>query len=97
MQIIRQSLTAVVMILVLTLITGIAYPLVMTALAQVIFPAQANGSLIRDGSGNVVGSTLIAQSFADRSTSTRVPRRRARTATTRRPRAGRTSGRPTRS
>jgi K+-transporting ATPase ATPase C chain len=51
------------MVLVLTVICGILYPLVMTAAALGLFPGQANGSLVRDASGNVVGSTLIAQSF----------------------------------
>jgi K+-transporting ATPase ATPase C chain len=55
---------AVVLFFVLTLLTGIAYPLVVTGLAQTLFPSQAHGSLIlRDG--KVVGSTLIGQSFSD--------------------------------
>jgi K+-transporting ATPase ATPase C chain len=55
---------ALVLFLVLTLLTGIAYPLVVTGLAQTLFPAQAHGSLVlRDG--KVVGSTLIGQSFTD--------------------------------
>jgi potassium-transporting ATPase KdpC subunit len=55
---------ALVLFLVLTLLTGIAYPLVVTSLAQTLFPSQAHGSLIlRDG--KVVGSTLIGQSFTD--------------------------------
>jgi potassium-transporting ATPase KdpC subunit len=45
-------------------LTGIAYPLVMTGLAQVLFPSRADGSLIRDDSGDVIGSSLIGQSFA---------------------------------
>jgi K+-transporting ATPase ATPase C chain len=50
------------MFLVLTLITGVAYPLLVTAAAQVVFPWQANGSLIvRDG--KIVGSALLGQSF----------------------------------
>lgn len=56
--------TAVLMVVVMTVLLGIIYPLVMTGLAQVVFPNQANGSLVRDSSGNVIGSTLLAQGFA---------------------------------
>ncbi len=41
------------------------YPLVVFGVGQVAFPAQANGSLIKDASGEVVGSSLIGQSFTD--------------------------------
>jgi K+-transporting ATPase ATPase C chain len=60
---INQLRTAVVMTLVLTVLLGIVYPLIMTGLGQVLFPAQANGSLIRDASSNVIGSALLAQNF----------------------------------
>jgi K+-transporting ATPase ATPase C chain len=54
---------AILMTLLLTVITGIVYPLAMTGLAQLMFPSQANGSLIvRDG--QVIGSKLIGQNFA---------------------------------
>ena len=54
--------TAVLMLLVLTGLTGLLYPLAITAVAQVAFPQQANGSLLtRDG--QIVGSALIGQSF----------------------------------
>lgn len=59
----RQSLRpAISLLLLLTLITGLAYPLAMTGAAQVLFPAEANGSLIRQD-GRVIGSTLIGQGF----------------------------------
>jgi len=46
------------------LLTGLVYPLVTTALAQAMFPSRANGSLVSDDRGSVVGSELIGQSFA---------------------------------
>ena len=46
-------------------LTGLIYPMVMTALAQVLFPWRANGSLVTDEKGNVVGSELIAQGFVN--------------------------------
>jgi len=55
--------TAVLMTMVLTILLGIVYPLVMTGLGQVLFPSQANGSLVRDSSGNVIGSALLGQNF----------------------------------
>ena len=47
-----------------TVLLGLIYPLVVTGLAQVIFPDQANGSLIRSGDGTVIGSRLIGQPFS---------------------------------
>lgn len=59
----RNSLRpALIVLLALTLLTGIAYPLAITGLAQIMLPAEANGSLIRD-SGRVIGSELIGQTF----------------------------------
>ncbi|QBF27598.1 potassium-transporting ATPase subunit KdpC [Pseudomonas tructae] len=54
---------ALSLILLMTLITGAVYPLVVTGIAQVAFPEQANGSLLRDEQGQVRGSQLIAQRF----------------------------------
>lgn len=59
----KQLRTAVWMTLATTVLLGIVYPLVMTGLAQVLFPRQANGSLIQSG-GKTVGSHLIGQPFA---------------------------------
>jgi len=53
---------AIVLFIVLTLVTGIVYPLAVTGVAQLVFPARANGSLVRVD-GKAVGSELIGQSF----------------------------------
>ena len=55
---------ALSLLLLMTLVTGVGYPLVVTGIAQVAFPEQANGSLLRDEQGQVRGSTLIAQPFS---------------------------------
>src|SRR5438477_3913096 len=60
----REIRPAIVLLLVLTAITGLAYPLAMTGIAGMLFPAQAQGSLI-EKDGKVVGSALIGQEFKD--------------------------------
>ena len=52
---------AVVLTLILTIVTGFIYPGIVTGIAQLIFPYQANGSLVKNSSGQVIGSDLIGQ------------------------------------
>ena len=55
---------ALSLMLLMTAITGVIYPLTVTGIAQLAFPEQANGSLVRDSAGKVLGSALIAQDFS---------------------------------
>jgi K+-transporting ATPase ATPase C chain len=59
----RELKTAVIAVLALTVVLGLAYPLVMTGIAQVVFPGRADGSLI-ERDGKVIGSKLIGQDFS---------------------------------
>lgn len=59
-----QLRPAIVMVALFTLLLGVAYPFAVTGAAQLAFPAQANGSLVRNTEGQVVGSALIGQPFA---------------------------------
>lgn len=61
---VNQLRPAVVMMALFTLLLGLAYPLAVTGIAQAVFPDQADGSLVRDGRGQIVGSVLIGQPFA---------------------------------
>lgn len=63
MQLAQQARSAVLMVVLLAVLTGLVYPLAITGIAQVLFPDQANGSLLRDASGTVIGSELIGQAF----------------------------------
>ena len=60
----KNLMTAVLMTIVTTILLGLIYPLVITGLAQVIFPDNANGQLIRRSDGTIVGSRLIGQPFS---------------------------------
>src|SRR5580765_5087337 len=63
MNLTRNLITAVLMTIVTTLLLGVAYPLVVSGLAQAMFPAKANGQLIERG-GKIVGSRIIGQAFS---------------------------------
>lgn len=54
---------AIVMTILFAILLGIGYPLAMTGIGQAIFPSQANGSLVRDSGGKVIGSTVVGQAF----------------------------------
>jgi len=60
----KDLMTAISMTIVTTVLLGLIYPLAVTVIAQLLFPEQANGSLVRDQSGKVIGSRLIGQPFS---------------------------------
>jgi len=55
---------AIVLTILFAALLGLAYPLAMTGVAQAVMPAQANGSLVRDADGRVIGSSVVGQAFA---------------------------------
>jgi K+-transporting ATPase ATPase C chain len=59
-----EIIVALRMTLVTLVLLGLAYPLAVTGIAQLLFPRAANGSLVRDGGGGVIGSELVGQPFA---------------------------------
>jgi len=63
---------AIVLTILFAILLGLLYPLAMTGIGQALFPPQANGSLVRDGAGRVIGSSVVGQAFtADRYFQTR--------------------------
>lgn len=60
----RYFRPALSLMVLMTLITGVAYPMLVTGMAQLAFPDQANGSLVRDADGKVRGSLLLAEDFS---------------------------------
>ncbi len=62
----KNLFTAILMTIVTTVLFGLIYPLVVTGLAQVIFPDNANGQLLKRADGTVIGSRLIGQPFSSR-------------------------------
>jgi K+-transporting ATPase ATPase C chain len=59
----NQIRPALVMVVLLTILTGLAYPFAMTGISQGLFPDQANGSLVKRADGTVIGAALIGQDF----------------------------------
>lgn len=62
---VNQIRPAIIMVALFTLLLGLAYPLAVTGVAQGVFPAQANGSLVRGADGTIQGSALVGQSFTE--------------------------------
>lgn len=60
----RELRPAIVLLALLTIVTGLAYPIALTGISQALFPSQANGSQVEVG-GKIVGSALIGQNFTD--------------------------------
>src|SRR5579864_7140167 len=64
MTILSEIRPAIVSTVLFTLLLGLGYPLAVTGVAEVAFPHQADGSLVKDQAGHVIGSSLLAQPFA---------------------------------
>ena len=64
-EMVAQLRPAIFLTIIIMLFTGLVYPGVMTGIAQILFPAQANGSLVTNAQGQVIGSALIGQNFSD--------------------------------
>jgi len=62
---IKHFKPAIILFILLSLLTGVIYPAIVTGLAQLLFPNEANGSLIKDGSGKPTGSGLVGQPFSN--------------------------------
>ncbi|MDD4916126.1 MAG: potassium-transporting ATPase subunit KdpC [Methylococcales bacterium] len=62
---IKHLKPAIILFVLLTLLTGVIYPVIVTGLAQLLFPYQAGGSIITDSRGNPAGSSLIGQHFSN--------------------------------
>jgi len=62
---IKHIKPALLLFIILTVLTGVIYPAIVTGLAQLLFPSQANGSLITNSNGNPQGSSLIGQAFTN--------------------------------
>jgi K+-transporting ATPase ATPase C chain len=60
----KELRVALMLVLVMTVVTGFAYPLAITGIAQLVFPHAANGSIVYDANGHAIGSELIAQKFS---------------------------------
>ncbi len=61
---IKHVKPAIILFVILTVLTGVIYPAVVTGLAQLLFPSQSNGSLMADSNGKLTGSRLIGQPFS---------------------------------
>src|SRR5690242_17993567 len=60
----KDAITSILMLVVMTIAVGIAYPVAVWGVSQVFFPHTANGSLIKNAAGDVIGSELIGQNFS---------------------------------